>query len=283
MKKNYTPSMSQFNVTKLDTMRGRGDVGKVTNPSNIERKQPWYVPTPVHKRDEIAEQYEPEADPSQGQPDQEVELQSSDEEETEKSMNHLKGLSKFCKSIPMEEEESEVEKADWGMDSSGRQATHTGQVPKMPQPAKPKFSVQHLGTAKQTMASQGIKPVSQLGMGKALNSKSFKIFAPNETYDPYGVYRSALTIPSATTSRLPKPEGFAPAVRDTLQNVAGRDKVLNSVDNTLKSCVTHGITYKSSNGCYPCTITKSMNCLECGATKNKGPGGKAVCSRHPEG
>lgn len=199
-----------------------------------------------------------------------------------------------------------VEKADFGMDEAGRPAVHTGQIPKPNMGPKPKFNLQHLGQAKQKLVGQGVKPISNLGMGKAvaeedetpydearegehsevlehmdkaLNSRSFHIPRPMGPYDPFAIQRSATTIYTDKLSKLPKPEGYAPLIRDTIQFVSEKPANLKNPSDEVEKCLVHGIAYKSQNGCYPCNMTKSMMCKNCGEPLVKQKGGYSACSK----
>lgn len=95
---------------------------------------------------------------------------------------------------------------------------------------------------------------------KALRSSSFYIPPPMQPYDPFGVQRSATTIP---VSKAEIGEN-APPVR---------------LGDTYKSCMTHGMTYKAEQGCHPCNIQKASVCKNCGSTMMKTAGGSLSCPR----
>lgn len=268
MKKSFTPSMSQAQVQELDSRRGFGDVGKYTNPSPISRKEPWNVKTPDHTpRDQ--EVIEPEADPQEGQP--EAEMQSPDSTNVLKSWLKKKTGRDFGKPVP--ERKGGEEKKDY-MSRLVSFNRDEGKPEDQAVAVAGHESGVYKGECSECHNPDCDHDHDEDDMGKALNSRMLAIPRPMGAYDPFQIQRSATTIPSDVTSKLPKPEGFAPAVRHTLDDVSNRDLTIKPYwEKTTKSCMVHGISYDVQKGCYPCTVTKSMSCSECGEQKVKRPGG----------
>lgn len=107
----------------------------------------------------------------------------------------------------------------------------------------------------------------QAGVDKAMTTSSFPVKA-------HDITRSAITAMTRQNSVLKAPEGVAPIVGDTLRFIADRDLKLGPV---YKSCVTHGITFRTEHGCHPCSILKSSLCKKCGHDMHKSPGGHLMC------
>lgn len=172
--------------------------------------------------------------------------------------------------------------------SSKPKASYVGGNPKPAAPmVKPK-APKMLGGPSHTGSSQGNYSLNddedQEDVEKALSTRSFAIPRPMGEYDPFGIQRSATTVPTDVTSKLPKPEGFAPAVRQTLDDVSNRNLTIKPYwEKTTKSCMIHGISYDVQKGCHPCKVTKSMSCSECGEQKVKRPGGESYCPKGHEG
>lgn len=100
---------------------------------------------------------------------------------------------------------------------------------------------------------------SALSTMKSLNSGSMHVFRPVGNWDPYGVNRSATTIPVHS----------APIAEQ--QTTAKPD--------VWKSCVAHGVNYRAGGQCEPCRIAKSTECVTCGAGMSKSFGGVYRCPR----
>ena len=108
-------------------------------------------------------------------------------------------------------------------------------------------------------------------MEKALNTRSLYIPRPVGEYDPFSIYRSATTVTNRNTSRLQPAPGVSPDVEETLENVGKKP------DEAYKSCAAHGFIYKSSVGCRACVVSKSYMCQMCGKPLLKKVDGGKVC------
>lgn len=97
---------------------------------------------------------------------------------------------------------------------------------------------------------------------KALNSRSMHIPAPHGPYDPFGIQRSGSAVP--TSGSMPH---------------EGTPHTLQTAHATHDVCSAHGITYRKSLGCAPCTLAKSFECKTCGTTMHKSFGGVYRCAR----
>lgn len=108
-------------------------------------------------------------------------------------------------------------------------------------------------------------------VNKALNTRSLHI--PRV---PYDMLRSATTPVTRRNSKLYSPNGVAPLVGETLEDVSDneRKKVPNT---TFKSCETHGVVHKSTQECSACALYKGCMCKDCGELLTKTSGGGLSC------
>lgn len=111
---------------------------------------------------------------------------------------------------------------------------------------------------------------------KALSTRSMHIPRPNSVYDPFEVLNSARRQITRSQSRLRGPEGVAPLVGETFEQLA-EDEKPKSHGEVFKSCLVHGITYRPGVGCHPCRVAKSQHCTGCGAQLVKSIGGASSC------
>lgn len=158
------------------------------------------------------------------------------------------------------EKEEELEEEKKGMVLPGETSKFDSSGMSSPSPSPPPSTGPTSGG---TGPSMGIgKSLGAMDMLKALNSRSMHIPAPHGPYDPFGVQRSGSSI---QTSGSMTHEG----VPHTLQ----------TAHETHDVCSAHGITYRKSLGCAPCTLAKSFECKTCGTTMHKSMGGVYRCAR----
>lgn len=110
---------------------------------------------------------------------------------------------------------------------------------------------------------------------KALSTRSMHIPRPAQPYDPFNIQQSATKATTRGHSKLRGPEGVAPLVGETFAQLA-EDEKPRTDGVVYKSCVVHGLSYRSDAGCYPCKLISKSLC-KCGSQMFKAPGGGMSC------
>lgn len=120
-----------------------------------------------------------------------------------------------------------------------------------------------------------------LNVKKALTTRSMHVMRPVGEYDPFGIYRSATTQTTRGFSKLQSPQGVAPLVGETMEEVGLRPLDIKPPwhHQAQKSCHAHGISYNPETGCYPCNLSKSLDCSKCGTSMVKQIGGTMACPK----
>lgn len=150
-------------------------------------------------------------------------------------------------------------------------AEHTAAVPHQPRNSSGKVGhaamAQAHTNAANTKSSGGVsggpteKSVDEDTLvEKAMTSRSIPQLRPL-VYDPSQTTNRALAVPYTPIDL------SDPAYQGTVRT-----------QETYKSCMIHGIMFKSDRECHPCSISKSLTCKNCGSDMQKTAGGGLVCS-----
>jgi hypothetical protein len=283
----FTPNMSQDDVTELDRRRGLGDHGAFNDPDILVNKRPWLRPDGTHKSSgdektmsktaEATETLKAMKVPTGGEPFGKCGCSGPCDHQKESAMKCMDGLKKYAgktlgprgmgMEMSLDSEKDDVSALEALLEHEKKEAKE--EVEKMLPGELSKPSPLSSDTTAVTAASTTPAPppatpppatASNAMAMKSLNTRSFFIPPPLQAYDPYGVNRNATTIP---VSRAAIGEGSERSVQP----------------DVFKSCTTHGVTFRASQGCHPCNVQKSLECKECGSGMMKSFGGVYRCPR----
>ena len=110
-------------------------------------------------------------------------------------------------------------------------------------------------------------PSAASDVEKAMTTRSIPHLS---THAQRGVYAMATTPVTRQTTALSPPEGRAPLMPE---------HSVHAVADEYSSCGAHGTTFKSTNGCQHCFLTKSYACKSCGGDMMKTTGGTSCCQK----
>lgn len=305
---SFLPNMSKQEMAEYDKRRGQGDVELFHHPTLVTAKKPWQNLNGTHKAQLEEEKPMTETvkaisllkginNNSVSQASHAASQRASQRQQGRKERQieeyHMtkkgapldekfEGLKKFVMtSAPAPSGASLPHGSQTGVASAGGQ---TGMSPAhsalsaVPKPSGPPpipsmksvkedddddFTDKLFGKSLEDQKKDFIKHMDDFEteyMSKALNSKSMAVLRPNHMYDPFNVMRSATT---SVVHKADIAETNTPNFRDQV---------------VYKSCVTHGISYRSEVGCHPCNVFKSNNCSHCGSAMTKTAGGSLACS-----